>query len=145
MLRADGEENEELETQTFTLTIMRSHWTAEVDQEFKRGLVDLFDVLRVAYCQNCGLLFAPVDNDRNCVVTHHSGHQLPFPSGEFEEVEMDDDNNEPITIVKWSCCGEVAKDEPGCQSRVMDGHVIDQKRTDAYCRYTVQEAPLYSH
>jgi hypothetical protein len=142
ILKEDGPADTATETQSFKLTVMKSHWSAEIDAEFKSAVDELFEVTRVAFCKTCGLVFAPSDNDGKCVVHQHRGRQIPLDSGEWEEIELDE-NDEPVTIVKYTCCKEVPLDAPGCQSVEKGAHVIDQEKSNNYCKFAVRSAVVY--
>jgi hypothetical protein len=140
LLKSDGPADDALETQCFTLRILKSHWSPEKERELHEGLRELFDLVFVAFCKNCGLLYSPGDTEQ-CVTYKHKGRQLRFESGQLEEVEMDEDD-QPIVIVKWSCCGEVPVDEPGCEPVPRGPHVLNEAKTD-YCKFAIAASIVY--
>jgi hypothetical protein len=140
LLKSDGHVNVELETQCFTLRILKSHWNPDKEQDLHDGLRELFDDVFVGFCKNCGLLYSPGDTGQ-CMTYRHKGKQLRFESGQLEEVELDEDD-QPIILVKWSCCGEVASDHPGCEPVPRGPHVLDEEKAD-YCRFAIAASIVY--
>jgi hypothetical protein len=141
LLKCDGEADEELDVQNFTLKILKTQWNREREENLKDGIEELFRVVYVTYCKQCGLLYAPTDWS-SCSVYQHPGKQLEFSPGQFEEVEVDDDD-QPVIIVKWSCCGERLADDPGCSLVERDAHEVDETRKD-FCKFEVSTETVFN-
>ena len=112
-LRTQETFDEDTESISFSLKIMQHNWSNEKEELIKNRIHDLFSKSCIYTCAKCGLFYSPNDGSQ-CFLTTHSGKQIPFESGEMEEVGEDEDTGEPVIYVKFECCGEVEKDEPGC-------------------------------
>jgi hypothetical protein len=119
--------NQQNETQDVTVRILKSHWEPGLDERIRAALLELFDNMAVRTCANCKLLFSKGDGP-SCVTYRHPGHRLPVERGEMEITEIDDEEDDVLTIVKWSCCGEQPIDYPGCEIVGKGPHVADLQR-----------------
>jgi hypothetical protein len=140
LLKYDGRVNEELEIQDFTLKLLKIHWTVEREKELETGCTELFDLVYVAFCKNCQLVYSPSDTSPS-VSYRHTGKKLEFRPGVWEEVDMDD-VDDPVVIEKWSCCGEVAADEQGCEAVPAGPHVLDDTKRD-FCRFSIRTSTVF--
>ena len=72
------------------------------------------------------MLFSP-NSDGRCYKFFHRGKQIPFENGEIEEVWYNDEGH--YFMVKYTCCGEVPKDEIPiqCGKEENGHHEIDEK------------------
>jgi hypothetical protein len=130
VLLRQREANPEFETVSATVNILLSHWSDERDLALKAGIRGLFDRAFVGFCAECGNVFSPNDGGE-CITTKHRGKRIPVCKGQFEIVEIDEDD-QPIYIEKYECCGEVYKGSTGClraahrldRSRVLSSHEI---------------------
>jgi hypothetical protein len=141
LLKYDGETDDGLDVQDFTLKILKTQWNLEREETVRSGIEEMFRVAYVTYCKQCGLVYAPTDSTP-CCVYYHSGKQLEFSPGQLEEVELDDDD-QPVVLVKWSCCGEVLADEPGCSVVEKDSHEPDEERKN-FSKYAISTAPVFN-
>jgi hypothetical protein len=127
VLVQSGPVNRELECRDVTIFVMKSHWDEELGGLVRSKLGELYQTIALNYCRKCGLLFS-ADDGEGCVTTSHRGHKIQFDNGLWELVEFEDGDDEPITIVRWSCCGEMPTDEPGCVSAPAGSHELDPAR-----------------
>jgi hypothetical protein len=138
LLKMDGPADPALETQNFTLRVLQSHWSRSRDQDVRVGFKNLFECVYLAFCKNCQMLFGPGDSSETaCVTYRHKGKQIEILPGQMEVVDVDE-NNQPIMIVNWTCCGEVPADDRGCERIVGGAHVIDPAKKN-FSRLSVSE------
>jgi hypothetical protein len=130
-----GAVDPETETRSLSLLILQTQWDAQLEQDTRARLDALFGEASLTYCQQCGCLFSAGDGD-GCVVRHHPGRRIPFPDGQMEIIEFDEETVEPVTVVKRSCCGESEIDDPGCQQRSVGAHAADPARP--FSKYAVR-------
>jgi hypothetical protein len=102
-----------LETFTATVRVLKSHWSPEFDQEARHGLAKAFDQAVTRLCSVCKSYFSHHDGP-TCPRSAHKGKQQEVEPGQMEVMEVDEETGDSYMIVKWSCCGEVDADEPGC-------------------------------
>jgi hypothetical protein len=138
-----GPMNAELETQDFTLFIIKSHWDEEVDAAVRRELERLYEHTALNYCSRCGLLFSAGDGDA-CFTTRHRGTQIPFEGGLDEVVEWEEGDDEAIIFVRYTCCQEVPKDDPGCERVPAGAHILDPARPFSRVTYSESGIPEVS-
>jgi hypothetical protein len=123
-----GSIDRNLEVHDVTFFVIKSHWDGELERDVRESIAAFFDRTAVNYCSKCRLLFAPGDGE-GCFETYHRGRQIPFENGNLEEVDWnEEEDGEPVTLVKYTCCGEVAKDDPGCERMPAGVHNADQER-----------------
>jgi hypothetical protein len=139
LLKSDGALDRELETQNFTLRVLKTNLDPGFERELREGFANLHQMAYVTFCLHCRLLYSPGEASP-CRIFRHKGRQLPLPSGEMEEVEDSEDG--PIVILNWSCCGERAADEPGCEEIDRGPHEPDPARTD-HCKFTVSTSFVF--
>jgi hypothetical protein len=132
---SDIEENELDDMQTFSLKILKSHWSGEQETEVRGGLEALFEDCKLCFCKNCRLLFCPRDGDE-CVVRTHRGKQIAFPNGRMEETARGPEG-ETVTLRNFTCCGKCADGE-GCVEKAFGTHVPDPNRVNSTLRITEQ-------
>lgn len=100
----------------------------ELDKnEIEQVLNKCFETVKLAVCSKCKLFFCPSQNEI-CYRYFHRGKQIKFESGQWEEID-EDEEEEPITLVNYSCCGECIKDEPpmNCGKEAQGNHIVDTK------------------
>jgi hypothetical protein len=119
--------NQQSETQDVTVRILKSHWEQGLEERIRAALLELFDDLAVRTCANCKLLFSKGDGP-SCVTYRHPGYRVPVDGDHMEVIDMDEEEDDPRTIVKWSCCGEKTIDDPGCEIVGKGPHVADPQR-----------------
>jgi hypothetical protein len=119
-----GAADPETESRSLSLAIMKSHWDRALEQLVLGGLKQLYDDASLGYCKNCKQIFAKADG-ATCVTTRHKGRQIRFDNGELEVVEFTEDDEEPVTFVRYTCCGEVPVDEKGCEQVRRGRHELD--------------------
>lgn len=105
----DVSENGE-ETVSTSLLIVKNNVSPEDVEAMRAKLQELFDKIRMFSCKKCGLLYCPA-TDRDCFSYFHKGRQVEIIPGEMEMMDVDDFGQE-VVYVKYTCCGEVVKDEP---------------------------------
>lgn len=115
-----------IETRDLTMFVMKSHWDPELEALVREEIDRLYAAAALNYCGKCGLLFAA--GDQECVIKRHAGERIQFDDGQWELVEFEEGDDEPMTIVRWSCCGEVPIDEPGCLSEPAGAHEPDPEK-----------------
>jgi hypothetical protein len=123
-------DNDNRETEVFDVTVrvLKSHWDDERDREVREELQALVKQSAVYHCETCKQLFSESDGP-TCPRTRHRGKQVELYPGVMEEMaEDEEDEGEFITIVKYECCGEVAKDDPGCVKLAPTFHKPDPKK-----------------
>lgn len=122
-----GAADPDTESQSLSLLVMKSHWDRALEQSVVSGLKELYDDASLGYCKNCKQIFSEGDGP-TCVTTRHSGRQIRFDNGEWEVVEYTEDDEEPITFIKYTCCGEVPMDEQGCEEVKRGAHELDSEK-----------------
>jgi hypothetical protein len=56
----------------------------------------------------------------------HPGTRVPVDGTDMEAYAIDEEEEDQmITIVKWTCCGETTIDDPGCKEVRKGDHIID--------------------
>ena len=98
-------------------------YKSEEISELKLIEKKIFEDLEFHYCKKCNCIYTI--KDLNCFEFYHSGKKIPFEEGDMEIMDMDGD--EPIIYYNWSCCGEKASDELGCQKKPNGLHEKDKK------------------
>ena len=98
----------------------------EIYNDVISKLDDYFYKVNLAVCKKCTLFFSP-NSDDPCYKLFHKGQQIPFESGEMEEVQYDEKDH--YITVNYTCCGEVPKDEIpiNCGKEENGRHEIDEK------------------
>jgi hypothetical protein len=139
VLKSDGALDREMETQNFTLRVLKTNLDPEFDRELRDGFGDLHEMAYVTFCKHCRLLYNPSEASP-CHIYRHKGTQIPLPSGEMEEVEDSEDG--PIIIGNWTCCGERPLDEPGCEEVDRGQHEPDQSKKD-HCKFVVSTSFVF--
>lgn len=131
--------NEEDESISFDLKIMEYDWSQNKESQIVKALNALFTSFSIHECAKCGLLYSPTDGSI-CYKTVHEGRQIPFDSGEMEEIGLDEDNN-PVTYVNYECCGEVPINEPGCKptNEVNGNH----ESYETISKLSIETEPMY--
>jgi hypothetical protein len=119
--------NQQNETQDVTVRMLKSHWEQGLDERIRAALVELFEDLAVRMCANCKLLFSGGDGP-SCITYRHPGHRVFVEGSEMEIAEIDEEEDDFVTIVKWSCCGEKRIDDPGCEVVRTGNHVADPQK-----------------
>jgi hypothetical protein len=135
-----GAVDRETESWSLSLTIMKSHWDLALEQSVMSGLKQLYDATSLGYCKNCKQIFAEADG-ATCVTTRHKGKQIRFDDGEWEVVEFTEDDEEPITFVRYTCCGEVPADENGCEQVRRGPHELDPDKVLSSFEFCTQKMP----
>ena len=100
----------------------------DIINEIRSKCEQYLSKVQLAVCKKCKLWFNPAD-PAECYRYYHKGKRIPFDSGEFEEVEMDEEEEEPIYYENWSCCGEMPKGETPfeCGKESQGDHEVDEK------------------
>ena len=100
----------------------------EVYAQIEQKLKEYYNEVELAVCKKCQLFFCPKHTEDKCMEYYHKGKQIPFESGQMEEVVYDEEE-EPYILVNYTCCGECPKDEPPmeCGKRENGFHEIDEK------------------
>jgi hypothetical protein len=112
-----------LETFTATVRVLKSHWSRDLEQDARHGLTRAFDQSVARVCAVCKNYFSQLDGP-TCPRSRHRGVQEEVEPGLLEIIEVDEDTGESYPVVKWSCCGEVVADEPGCVPLPPVNHTI---------------------
>ena len=97
-------------------------------KKYRKILLEYYKTVQIEICKKCHLYFSPSSQDQTCYTYYHKGRQIPFDSGEMEEI-VDDGYEEPYTVVNYSCCGECNKDEVpmACGKKENGKHEADNK------------------
>ena len=91
----------------------------EKTKQFDQDIQKMFENAKLCSCKKCKQIYVK-GNCSDCLEYYHPGEQIPFESGEWEEIDYDD-NGEEVVLYNYSCCGVIPFDELGCQSR-NNGH-----------------------
>lgn len=97
--------------------------------KYRKNLLEYYKTVQISICKKCKLYFCPSGKDQECYTYYHKGQQIPFDSGEMEEIVDDGDGEEPYILVNYSCCGECPKDEVvlSCGKKENGKHGADNK------------------
>lgn len=98
------------EARSFVLYALPKSGT--VEQKLIDGLERLFHGIELRQCTGCHRLLSDQSVSEPCVerVNAHVGQMIPFENGETKRI----DDRLMKVVVKWSCCGELPEDAPGC-------------------------------
>ena len=121
MLVSYGATDEETQSTDVSLKVMKVDWTPEFEQKVRNEFTQLFQKCALYNCKQCEMLFNPNDN-ASCQEFYHPGEQIELEPGVWDAVEIDEETGEPITIVKFTCCGECEEGQ-GCTARDIGPHV----------------------
>jgi hypothetical protein len=133
-----GEADPVAESRSLSLAIMKSHWDPALEQSVVTGLEGLYKAASLGYCKNCKQIFADADG-ATCITTRHKGRQIPFDDGEWEVVEYTEDDEYPVTFVRYTCCGEVPVDERGCEQVKQGPHELDPEKVLSSFEFLTQK------
>jgi len=126
VLKADSDFDEETETGTTRLSVVMDDWDSGREESARAAIQRLFDESALATCGTCRLLY-PVRDPRDCVVYLHSGEREEVEPGRMEVAGGD---GEAPIVVRFSCCGRVARDGAGCVRRDVGDHVPERGFSD---------------
>ncbi|OHT17705.1 hypothetical protein TRFO_01021 [Tritrichomonas foetus] len=128
------ETTEEDDVATTNVYIFSNKFNDEVFGKIKSACEGYFNEIKLMTCKQCQCFYAPGGKHEECFEFYHKGKQIPFESGEMEEVDEDEDG-EPITLVNYSCCGENIKGEPPmqCGKKSRGNHIPDQGKEISKC------------
>ena len=123
----DVPENEE-DTVSTSLLIVKRNVSPEDIEAMRAKLQELFEKIRLFSCKKCGMFYCPT-TDKDCFSYFHKGRQVEIIPGEMEMMDVDDDGQE-VVYVKYTCCGEVVKDEPpvNCGRKENGEHEKDEEK-----------------
>jgi hypothetical protein len=133
-----GQTDPDQESRSLSLMIMKSHWDGALEQSVMKGLKQLYDSAALGYCKNCKQIFAEADG-ATCFTTRHKGQQIHFEDGEWEVVDYTEGDEEPITYVRYTCCGEVPIDEKGCEQVKRGAHELDPEKVLSSLEFCTQK------
>ena len=102
-----------------------------------KALEQLFEKCSLWVCKNCDSVYNLAE--KNCYVRRHKGEQIPVEGDQMEVVEEDEETGEPYIVVKYTCCGEVAKDDEGCEQVDMGPHVPSSQ----FSSLSFENQPIY--
>lgn len=126
-----------------THLIFLSHDTSdELKKQLKDISMDYFKDIRLVKCSRCHCFFCPNQENEQCITGKHKGKQIPFETGEMEQVDVDEDG-EPYYVINMSCCGEVIKDDTDIDSycdKVIHGKHIEDKVSDLHSDMVFSES-----
>lgn len=115
---------EESELLSVDVNIMLSHISSERLSQIDDYMQKVFVSVKTFMCSKCKCIYC--DNDGSeCIIYYHSGEQIPLESGVMEEMDYDDETQECVTIVRYTCCGECVKEDGGCKERKEAHHQED--------------------
>jgi hypothetical protein len=126
VLKSEGQIDQTFECRSYTLKIIKMHWSPEKEQGVKKELLGLFDQYRIAYCSVCGLVYC-VGEGGQCVSSRHAKRQIPFPNGKMVDERTGADGKR-FKCLKFECCGEVPEQRDGCVQLRADAHLEDSSR-----------------
>jgi hypothetical protein len=125
-----SEFDEDTETQSFILKVMKVHWDDYRENEIRKEIEKAFGGCRMIMCEECGNLYTLNDGSK-CSVWKHKGDRIELWPGCWEEVEEAEDGEVDV-LWKWSCCGEQYVDEKGCLEIVRPSHTEVRDRAKAF-------------
>lgn len=141
-LRSIPEENDEMETISFTIKIMKYNWSLEKETAIQNRIAEMFNDASIFECKKCGCTYSPSDGSK-CYKTIHSGKRIPFPDTHEMELYDEAEDGQPVLLYCYTCCGEVEADAPGCVA-TEEENGSHEPFEETNSRMSIETLPIYS-
>lgn len=142
VIQDEHEINEDLAT-SYVIYLLHD-MTDDIKNQLKKVSEEYYKKIQLVKCSTCHCFYCPNQEGEKCITGEHKGKQIPFETGEMEQVDFDDDE-EPFILINMDCCGEVIKDDndiENCCVKVEHGPHIEDKNSDVHSEIEfIEEIP----